>query len=164
MKEVQKACYPIELSALEAGKQVHKSSRNYSLSPNLKDGLICVDTRLSRYPHLSGVAMFPPFLPSNHPYMVELLIEHLHRKMGHRAQESVMIELSMKCWAPRARQAICCIKNQCRMYRILKGKPESDEEAITLKHRAARGRNVTIGHSARSPHAHAGFRIQLFFI
>ena len=97
MKEVQKASYPQELSDLEAGKEVHKSSRIYSLSPILKDGLICVDTRLSRYPHLSGVAKFPPFLPSDHPY-VELLIERLHRKMGHRTLKAVRIELRMKCW------------------------------------------------------------------
>ena len=140
MKEVQKASYPQELSDLE----VHKSSRIYSLSPILKDGLICVDTRLSRCPHLSGVAKFPPFLPSDHPYM-ELLIECLHRKMGHRTPKAVMIELGMKRWVPRARQAIHRLNNQYRMCRILKGKPESDEEAMTLKYRAARGRNVTVG-------------------
>ena len=144
MKKVQKAFYPHELSDLESGKQVHKLSRIYSLSLILKDGLICVDTILSQCPHLSGVAMFPPFLPSGHPYM-ELLIEHLHRQMGHQAQEAVVIELSMKCWVPRARQAIRRRKNQYRMCRTLKGKPESDEEAMTLKYRTARGRNVTIG-------------------
>ena len=95
----------------EAGKEVHKSSRIYSLSPILKDGLICVDTRLTRCPHLSGVAKFPPYLPYDHPYM-ELLIEHLHRKMGQRAQEAVVIELRMKCGVQRARQAIHRLNNQ----------------------------------------------------
>ena len=147
--------FSAELSDLEAGKQVHKSRKIYSQSPMLKNGLICVDTSLSRCPHLSGVAMFPPFLPSDHPYM-ELLIEHLHHKMGHRTQEAVMLKLRMRCWFPRARQAICQIKNRCRMYKILKGKPESDEEAMTLKYHFVRGRNVTVGHSVRISHAHGG--------
>ena len=108
------------------------------------------------------MAKLPPILPPDHPY-VELLIKHLHRKMGHRAQEAVVMELRIKCWFPRAQQAIRQIKNQCSMYRIVKGKPESDEEGMTLKYRAARGRNVTVGHSAKTPYAHAYVRIQLFF-
>ena len=39
MKEIQKASYPHELSDLEAGKQINKLSRIYSLSPILKDEL-----------------------------------------------------------------------------------------------------------------------------
>ena len=65
MREVQKACHTQELSDLEAGKQVHKSKKIYSLSPMLKNGLICVETRLSQYSHLSGVAKFPPVLGSS---------------------------------------------------------------------------------------------------
>ena len=88
MKLVQTYTLSQELSDLEAGQQVSPKSRIYNLCPVLIDGLICVDTRLKRYPSLSVTAKFPPILGRTHPY-TKLLIQHVHAMMG--------IELFTQC-------------------------------------------------------------------
>ncbi|KAF0300874.1 hypothetical protein FJT64_000362 [Amphibalanus amphitrite] len=62
------------------------------MTVGLLDGIICLDSRVKRSPELSPTARNPPVLARDHKY-TELLIEHLHQKMGHRAHDAVLMLL-----------------------------------------------------------------------
>ena len=122
MKLAQKEKYGSELEDLQNGVPVSSTSALASFSPVMKDGLICFDTRTKRSPDLSSTARYPPILARYHPY-TQLLIRHLHEKMGHRAHDAVLVELRQRCWVPQAAREIRKVATRCQTCRNRKAQP-----------------------------------------
>ena len=124
IKAVQHKQFESELRDLKAGRAVNTKSRIADLSPVLIDGIICLDSRIKRSPELSPTARQPPILLRDHRY-VELYIQHLHERMGHRAHEAVLTELRQHYWVPQARRAIRMVTSKCQTCRVRKSQPRS---------------------------------------
>ena len=107
---------------------MNSKSKIANLSPVLVNGVICMDSRIKRSPELCPTARYPPILPRNHRY-VQLLIQHLHERMGHRAHEAVLAELRQRCWVPQARRAIRSVVAKCQLCIIRKARPQSAQMA-----------------------------------
>ncbi|XP_043203370.1 uncharacterized protein LOC122371261 [Amphibalanus amphitrite] len=128
IKTVQHEQLASELKDLKAGRAVRSKSKIAGLSPVLVGGIICLDSRIKRSPELSPTARQPPIMLRGHRY-VELYIQHLHERMGHRAHEAVLTELRQHCWVPQARQAIRTVVRRCQACRVRKAQPHSAQMA-----------------------------------
>ena len=103
---------------------MNTKSKITTLSPVLIDGMICLESRIKRSPELSRTARQPPILLRDHRY-VELYIQHLHERMGHRAHEAVLTELRLHYWVPQARRAVRMVVSRCQTCRLRKAQPRS---------------------------------------
>ena len=123
MKLVQKEKYAAELEYLKKGLPLPGTSALASLSPVLKDGLICFDTRTKRCPHMSTRLGTHRSWPAIIHIHTRLLIHHLHEKMGHRAHDAVLVELRQRCWVPQAAREIRKAVARCQTCRNRKAQP-----------------------------------------
>ena len=127
-RRVQGDSYRDELLCLQQGHPIKNKSQLSGMTVGLLDGIICLDSRVKRSPALSPTARNPPVLARDHKY-TELLIEHLHQKMGHRAHDAVLVSLRQKCWVPQAARKIRSVVARCQTCRVRKGKPQTTRMA-----------------------------------
>merc|ERR1712035_283207 len=85
-----------EISCLEKGQNVKKSSHLYKLCPRLEDGVLRVGGRLSK-------AALP--LESKHPIILSkdlhistLLLRNVHQEVGHSGRNHMLSKLREKYW------------------------------------------------------------------
>ena len=128
MKLAQKDAYAAEMRDLEACVPLDSKSPLKALTVVLMRGLICLDSRARRSPDMSTSAKFPVILPRGHPY-TQLLIQHLHEKMAHRAHDAVLVELRQRCWVPQAAREIRKVVSRCQVCKIRKAKPTAPQMA-----------------------------------
>lgn len=114
-KEVQKECFNIELNCLKNNIAVPTSSKIFNLSPMLDDnGIIRINGRLSKSPHLNEYTKWPVILDPKHPYTVLLLNWH-HLKANHHGQERVVNELKQKYFILQTRAAVRKTWTNCQL-------------------------------------------------
>ena len=112
LKIVQRSSFPREVEALLSQKfAVQRSSSIYSLSPHLKDGLICVGGRLANAP-IDEQTKHQVILPCRH-HVSELIIRHHHATSGHCGLEYVLSKLRKGFWIVKARVTIRRILSSC---------------------------------------------------
>ncbi len=110
LKFLQQQSFPSELSDLKAGKGVSKNSLLYDLHPVLKDGLICIDSRLKKAAILES-AKWPVILPkSNH--VVDIIIRNCHNEC-HMGREYVLSILRQRYWIINGRSAVRKVLASC---------------------------------------------------
>ena len=128
IRRAQQDDYGAELQCLRRQLPVKSTSKLSGMTVGLVNDIICLDSRVKRSPELSPTARNPPLLPRSHRY-TELLIQHLHQRMGHRAHDAVLVSLRQKCWVPQAARTIRSVVARCHTCRLRKGKPQSAQMA-----------------------------------
>ncbi|KAL7846665.1 hypothetical protein SRHO_G00216450 [Serrasalmus rhombeus] len=110
--EIQQLQYGKEIKTLLQGRnQVRKSSHIYKLDPYLDEGVLRVGRRLCR-------AAMPE--EAKHPVILykdlkifTLILQHIHRQVGHCGQNHVLARLRQKYWIPQANSAIRKMLSDC---------------------------------------------------
>ncbi|XP_064650125.1 uncharacterized protein LOC135501515 [Lineus longissimus] len=115
----QKSFFSDEINAIEKGIELRRSSLIQNLDPLMEDGILRVESRLSRAPALSYQQKHPILIPKQ-SLIATRIIERIHRDVGHLGRGAVLTNLRERYWIPGAISLIkqfiakCVI---CRRYR-----------------------------------------------
>jgi len=101
-----------------APTMVSKSSSLFSLDPRLVHGVLRVGGRLTRA-HLLDSVKHPVILPKK-AHVTTLIIQDMHRKLGHAGRNHVLASLRQKYWIIRASNAVRNVIHIC----VSAGDPE----------------------------------------
>jgi hypothetical protein len=109
--------YDEELQSLvsQSKGQLKQSSRIKKLDPFVQDGLLRVGGRLSRC-SLPYDAKHQILVPQNSP-QAKLILEDVHRRVGHLGRNSMTAELRKMYWIPQAALLIKGIISKCVLCR-----------------------------------------------
>lgn len=111
LKYVQSRCYSLEISCLQAGQSLKKSSPIITLSPYLDDhGVLCVGGRLSRAP-VEVVSRHQSLVPHNHPIAGMIALD-VH-KTAHLGTEWVVSLIREKYWVTKIRRVVKSVSYSC---------------------------------------------------
>ncbi|CAL9703965.1 unnamed protein product [Knipowitschia caucasica] len=122
--QAQRESFPEEVSQLEAGKPVSRSSRILLLAPEFDEatGLIRVGGRLRRNPDLAVDEVHPIVLDPRHP-LTRLIIQDYDEKLQHPGPERVFAEIRRRYWVLRGREAVRRHQRGCAECKKWKGRP-----------------------------------------
>ena len=137
VKYVQRLHFKDELEAVGSGgthRVIKRTSTIFRLSPVLSpEGVLIVGGRLNNAP-LPHDAIHQMILPKNHP-MVDLVIEHMHKRLGHSGREHVLSELRQKFWIISARPTVRRVLNKCFRCKRLNAPPGEQKMAALPQNR-----------------------------
>lgn len=113
-----------EVKALQNKLPVKRNSQLYKLDPVLHEDILRVGGRLSSsaMPH---DAKHPAILSKN-SRVATLILQHVHRKIGHCGRNYMMSQLRQKFWIPQVTSAIRRLISECTVCRRLRGQVEKD--------------------------------------
>lgn len=103
--------FPAELKVLQKGKSIKKTSHVYKLNPFLQNGILKVGGRLS-HAAMPEANKYPSILPK-YLKVTELIIEDIHKTIGHCGHNHVLSYLWQKYWVPNAHSFIRRILSKC---------------------------------------------------
>ena len=116
-----------EIDLLKGGKSVKVSSKIKKLNPYFDGGLIRVGDHISRA-CMPELTKHPIILPKN-CRVSELIIEEIHRNIGHLGRNSVLARLREKYWVINAPTAVRKVLSRCFICRKIKSKPSFQQMA-----------------------------------
>ncbi|GBP84659.1 hypothetical protein EVAR_58882_1 [Eumeta japonica] len=116
------------------GRPVERESRLHGLSVTMDQGMIKLNTRISRVEGVGETTKSPAVLAGEHPY-TRLYIAWTHVNMHHGGVESVVNELRQRIWVLRLRPSVRSVIRSCLLCRIRKTKAT---EPLTGEHPSAR--------------------------
>ncbi|KAI4884310.1 hypothetical protein NFI96_008914, partial [Prochilodus magdalenae] len=108
-----------EILALKRNKHVRKGSHLCKLNPVLIDGILRVGGRLRRAA-IPEEAKHPSILPKDHR-VSELIVQEVHKEIGHGGRNHVLSHLRQKYWIPNATSLIRKVLSKCVTCRRLQG-------------------------------------------
>ncbi|KAL2077938.1 hypothetical protein ACEWY4_025623 [Coilia grayii] len=111
IKFCQTKRYAEELSCLQGGVSVKRSSHLYKLNPVLEEGVLRVGGRLSRAV-MSEDSKHPAIVAKDLP-IANLILQHIHKEVGHGGRNHILSRLHQKYWIPRAGTLIRSIMARC---------------------------------------------------
>jgi hypothetical protein len=121
VKHVQQGSYEAELTKLQSGQSVCKSSSLSDLVPLLnEDGLLCVGGRL-RHANLHDSQKHPWIIPHGHEIALKIVRE-IHND-AHLGTEWTLSLLRAKYWITRARTVVKKVRHNCVGCRRLNASP-----------------------------------------
>ncbi|KAK7877393.1 hypothetical protein WMY93_031909, partial [Mugilogobius chulae] len=129
IKAVQRESFSDEVTLIETGKNIPKTSPLLKLSPYLdKSGLLRVGGRLLRS-DLENAEKCPLILPRNH-HVTRLLIRHYHEKVRHQGRHITEGALrSAGYWVIGGKRQISSLIYSCVSCRKLRGVTQSQKMA-----------------------------------
>ncbi|XP_061401555.1 uncharacterized protein LOC133337338 [Musca vetustissima] len=121
-KIAQQEFYANEIHVLKSNKNLTKSSSLYKLSPIFdENGILRVDGRIGNA-NIPQSGKTPIILPRG-SRITFLLISHIHSKLRHQSQETVVNELRQMYYIPRMRVVVKDAVKQCQECKIKKCVP-----------------------------------------
>ena len=117
---VQSMSYSSEVSDLQMGRPVDRSSSIFALSPALVDGILVVGGRL-RHSRIPNDIKFPYILPSGSK-LSETILRGFHQST-HLGTEWVLGKVRTKFWIPKSRNKLKQIKKHCVVCKKMYDKP-----------------------------------------
>ena len=115
----QKCAFRDEIKALEANKEIPRSSKLQKLSPVMTDGLLCVGGRLNNAG--DNVVKHPVILANDH--LATLMIRDAHERNGHAGSNYVLSVMRRKYHVLRDYSAVKTVLNNCVKCRKHHGQP-----------------------------------------
>ncbi|KAL4009060.1 hypothetical protein ACER0C_002912 [Sarotherodon galilaeus] len=107
----QRQKFQEEITALQKGEPVKRSSHIYKLNPLLQDGILRVGGRLSRSA-LPEEFKHPVILDKS-LRVSELILQEIHKEVGHSGRNHVLSKLRQRFWIPGANSAIRKVLSKC---------------------------------------------------
>ena len=122
VRQVKKATFPKVFEALSklsrgANERLMKNTIQkvgtsiFKLNPKLRNGLLSVGGRLQSAP-VNEDLKYPYILPSDHR-VTELIIQHSHKSVCHKGQESVLSTLRERFWIVKGRSVLRRVMKRC---------------------------------------------------
>ena len=121
VKYVQLKGYKEEISRLRGKQNVKRSSPLSRLDPVLQEDVLRVGGRLSRSTE-SFERKHPAIIPAK-THVTDLIIQDVHRTVGHQGRQHVLASLREKFWVVRANAAVRRVLSRCFTCRKLQGRP-----------------------------------------
>lgn len=100
-------------------KSIKRQSSIFKLDPRLDQGLLRVGGRLSKMA-MAEETKHPAILPKNH-HVSRLILEHIHRQIGHSGRNHMLLVLQQKYWILCANALSRKVINDCVICRQLRG-------------------------------------------
>lgn len=115
----QRTRFPEELTSLQRGEEVKRSSPLYSLKPILEAGVIRM------YGPLNNAVMPEelkrPIILSKDLHISKLLLRHIHNEVGHSGRNYMLARLCQRYWIPGASSAIHRVLSRCVICKQFQG-------------------------------------------
>ena len=112
---VQQQSFRDEMTSLQKGLPIKKSSRMYKLDPILQHGILRVGGRLSKLA-MPEETKHPAILPKDN-HLSKILLHHTHALVGHCGRNQMIAKLRTKYWIIRANSAARRITQDCILCR-----------------------------------------------
>lgn len=127
IKFCQRKRFPEELSSLAKGQPVKRSSHLHKLCPQLQGGVLRVGGRLIRL-SMPEEQKHPIILVKD-LHISELLVGHVHQKVGHGGCNHMLSKLREKYWIVGVSSAIRKVLSECVRCRRLNALPPHQQMA-----------------------------------
>lgn len=111
IKFCQRKSYAEEISRLHRGESVKRSSHIYKLNPVLEDDVLRVGGRLSRA--VMSEDSKHPVIIAKELHISNLILQHIHKEVGHGGRNHILSNLHQKYWIPGAGTLIRSIMSRC---------------------------------------------------
>ncbi|KAL4009002.1 hypothetical protein ACER0C_002854 [Sarotherodon galilaeus] len=111
IKFCQRKSYAEEISCLQRGESVKRSSHIYKLNPVLEDDVLRVGGRLSRA--VMSEDSKHPVIIAKELHISNLILQHIHKEVGHGGRNHILSKLHKKYWIPGAGTLIRSIMSRC---------------------------------------------------
>ncbi|KAL3979219.1 Rab5 GDP/GTP exchange factor [Sarotherodon galilaeus] len=111
IKFCQRKSYAEEISCLQRGESVKRSSHIYKLNPVLEDDVLRVGGRLSRA--VMSEDSKHPVIIAKELHISNLILQHIHKEVGHGGRNHILSKLHQKYWIPGAGTLIRSIMSRC---------------------------------------------------
>lgn len=121
IKFCQSETFGDEITTLQKGGKIKRTSHIVKLDPVLDNGVLRVGGRLQRSA-LPFNVKHPIILHQNHHVSI-LILRHIHKQTGHSGRNIMLSKLREKFWIPKADSALRKILSKCVQCRMLSGKP-----------------------------------------
>jgi transposase InsO family protein len=123
LRQSQARSFPDELSALQAGRSLPKSSRLIKLDPMLYDDeLLRVRGRLGASTELSFDERHPVILDGS-CHITRLLVQHYHTRALHANHETVVNNVRERFWVTSIRPTVKAVVARCQYCRVQRARP-----------------------------------------
>lgn len=119
IRHSQNQWFPEEVRALQNKLPDYRNSHRYKLDPVLKDKVLRVGGQLcnSAMPqNAKHLAIF-----SKHSRVATLILQDVHRKIGHCGHNYMLSQLRQKIWIPQVNSAIRNLISECTVCKRLRG-------------------------------------------
>lgn len=116
----QRERFPVEVSNLEKGKAVKRQRDISRLDPLFEDGLLKVGGRLSKAAMPEEVKH--PVILSKDQLVSKLILQHIHKLMGHAGRNHMLSTHRKKYWITNANSACKKVISDCVVHRRCQGK------------------------------------------
>ena len=90
--------YSDEIKDLEKNAHVKKPSQIYRLDPILQNGILRVGGRLFKLAMPEEIK--PPAILSKHSWVAILILQHIHKEIGHCGRNYMLARFRVKYWIP----------------------------------------------------------------
>lgn len=123
----QRRKFPAEILSLRKGMNIKRSSQIHKLNPILANDVLRVGGRLSRAAMPEEVK-HQIILPKD-SYVSDLILRHIHEKVGHSGRNRMLSVLRQKYWIPGASASIRKIISKCVVCRHINATPGQQQMA-----------------------------------
>lgn len=111
IKFCQAQSFQDEISSLQMGNCVRRSSPVYKLDPTLQEGTLRVGGRLCNSAMPEDV--IHPAILSKNMHITNLILKDIHEKSGHCGRNYMMSQLRQRYWLPKANSVIRKLLSNC---------------------------------------------------
>lgn len=112
---IQQQSFRDDVTSLQKGQPVKRSSRIYKLDPILQNGIVRVGGRLSKLA-MPEETKHPAILPNDNHFS-RLLLDHIHTLVGHCGRNQMLSKLRTKYWILKANTMARKITRECVLCR-----------------------------------------------
>ncbi|XP_063532051.1 uncharacterized protein LOC134742795 [Cydia strobilella] len=124
LQNSQRRSFPDEIRTLNAGRELEKKSRLYTLAPELSDdGVLRMKTRLGSAPVLYS-SLHPVILDGRDPF-TRLMVLRAHRRSAHIHNEAVINQLRQNYWILQLRPTVKAVARDCALCRLRRALPRA---------------------------------------
>ncbi|KAL4217997.1 hypothetical protein ACF0H5_022735 [Mactra antiquata] len=128
IKLIQGNAFSDTIDILSSSTSLPKTNSLYPLNPVLKDGVLCVGTRLLNA-KLSDVCIFPVILPKD-SYMTQLIVSHAHQSIQHQGRGFTLNKLRcLGYWVVGGSKMVANFIRKCVVCRKLRRPTECQKMA-----------------------------------
>jgi hypothetical protein len=117
-----------EIITLQREKALPDSSKLYTLSPYLDDGILRIRGRIDAAQFVNEEMKRPIILPRK-SVIIELLVMKYHREFVHQGDETIVNELRQKYYIPGIRVCVNTVVRSCQLCKIKRAMPTPPEMA-----------------------------------
>lgn len=129
LRKVQIDCFAIEMECVKQNKPLLKSSRLLKLTPYLDDrSILRLGGRIDRVVGVNEATCRPIIVDGRHK-IIQLLVEHYHRRALHGSNEMVVNELRQRYWVIRLRPTVRGISARCLFCKHRRAAPQPQRMA-----------------------------------